>query len=238
MGEPILWSHHAGKTRTQVARVWNADAGEWEVAIDEDTGLPIREKIPQSGHEDGDYDKPNVDRNINRAIHFLRHDGHVTRNVINMAAADIEGVDFVGKVVRQKARFLGWIPVGRCPIAMRQSGALKKHQIACKDLRDAEKACESSSEKKPCPHYFQEEAARKTRQKATQAKKTAAMQTDADKMIAAQQAQTKDIVTGVAGVLADAIKSLKEQAPADPPPSGDAPPAAPCSSDAPKKGRG
>lgn len=232
MGEPILWAHKAAATRTQVARKFNPESGQMEVVIDEDTGLPVREKVPQIGHEDGDYDKPKTDTGIRRWMHVLRHDGHVVRAVVNMAAADTEGADFYGRVVRMKARALGWILVGRCPVAMRVSGQLRAHQIADLDVRKAERACERSSEQQPCPHYLAEEAARKARHARTQERIAKAFKSDADKLIAAQKEATSDIVSGVANVLADAIKSVSQPQPAAPPPD-DPPPPEPA-----KRGRG
>jgi hypothetical protein len=236
MGEPILWAHKAAPGRTQLARRWNAETSEWEVIYNESTGLPLREKVPQRGHEDGDYDAPKLATGIRRWMHVLRHEGNVVRAILNMGAADTEGADFIGKVVRGKARTLGWIPVGRCPVAMRMAGQIRPHQLADTTLRTLEKGCERSSEERPCPHYFMEEKARKARHARAQAEIAAQYKSDADKLIASQKQATTDIVTGVAGVLADAIKSVVQPPPPALPPAP--PPDEPPPAESGKKGRG
>lgn len=224
MSEPILWAQHAANLRRRPAKAWNPTTEQWEQVIDEETGLPLIEKVPQGAHvDDGNDRNPTIDQNVRRFIHYLRHDGHVVRAVINMAAADVEGADFVGKHVRGKARFLGWIPVGRCPIAMRLSGELQAAKIADVDLRTATSACERSGPARPCPHYFAEETARKQRNARVQGKRAAGMATESDKMIKAQKESTKEIVTGVAEVLAGALKALKEPDAPPPPPADPAP---------------
>lgn len=225
MPEPILWAHKADRTRSIPARRWNPKTKQMEQAFDEDTGQPLREKIPQRGHngKPGDYDNPELAR-IPRFIHVLRHDGHCTRIPITMAAADADGADFFGRFVQAKARHFGWIPVGHCPAAMLVAGLLRPQQVVSDEARKATPCAHGSyGENQHCPHFTMEDAARKERKRRLQAKTDKGFETEAQKVIKAQQQQTSEIVTGVGNSIAEAIKALA--ASSAPPPAGDPPPA-------------
>lgn len=128
------------------------------------------------------------------------------------AAADLDTDASFPRERRAKARYFGWINVGRCPLAAVIAGDLQKGQIIAKEVRDLETsaACAHGSygETRPCPHYLAESKARK----ALQAKETMRLEksnrSEADKLITAQQEQTKEIVSGVAGALATAIGAV------------------------------
>jgi hypothetical protein len=214
--EPVLWCAAAKSQRTIPARRWNPETQQMESVIDIETGLPVIEKIPQRPHDgDSPPDKPTF-ANLRRWIHVLRHDGHVVRMPINMAAADVEGLDFVGRERRAKARHYGWIPVGMCPLALLAAGDLRPQQLAMLGVAEPEtierkarelrvEACDprKCGEVSPCPHYLQEEKARKERQNRRQAKINAAFQSEADKLLKGQQQQTSEIVAGVSKVMAE-----------------------------------
>ncbi|HUR48207.1 MAG TPA: hypothetical protein VMY88_01570 [Acidimicrobiales bacterium] len=205
MAEPILWAHKAEKLRKIPARRWNPEAGAMEEAFDDDTGQPVYEKIPQRGHVAGDYDNP-VPSPHARWLHVLRHDGHVVRVPLTCAAADLDGAQLTSQERRAKARHFGWIPVGSCPLAMVETGELKAGQLIAKAIRGQE-MCKHGSygPNKPCPHYIAEEAARKELQKKATAKREKAHQSEADKLVAAQADQTKEIV----GAITDALGKKK-----------------------------
>lgn len=211
MAEPILWAHKAEKLRKIPARRWNPEAGVMEEAFDEDTGQPVYEKIPQRGHVAGDYDNP-IASSQARWLHVLRHDGHVVRVPLTCAAADLDGAQLTAQERRAKARYFGWIPVGSCPLAMVETGEIKAGQLIAKIIRGQE-MCKLGSygPAKPCPHYLAEEAARKDLQRRETVRREKSHQSEADKLIAAQSEQTKEIVSGVAGALADAIRGEKKK---------------------------
>jgi hypothetical protein len=225
--EPVLWAHKADRHRTLIAKVFNPATGQLEPVIDPDTGLPVREKVPQRAHDGNstNYDNPPLAR-MQRWMHVLRHDGHVVRMVINMAAADIEGADFVGRERRAKALFFGWIPVGMCPFAMLASGQLRPQQVVMlgggdqAQIEDAARAARARacdprtcSESRPCEHYIAEERARKDRQKRKQAKTDAGFQSEADRLLKGQEQQTEKIVTGVSEAMAKAFASAGGMSP-------------------------
>lgn len=222
MAEPILWAHRAQQTRTQLARRWNPTSQTMEVVVDDETGQPVRERVPQRAHDPaGGYDAPRLAR-MSRWLHVCTQQGNTVRVPISMAAADAEGTDHYGKMVRAKAQHLGWLPVGQCPLRLLAAGAVQRHQLVDPALREAasKNAAPCSGqhgEERPCPHYLAEETARKAAQARRQAKVDAAYKTDADKVIASNQQQTRDIVSGVAGALADALRAAQPEAPAPTP---------------------
>lgn len=219
MAEPILWAHKA--QRTQLARRWNRETNQLEVVIDEVTGQPRRARVPQRAHESGDPDNPRLSRHL-PWIHMLRHDGHVVRAPISMAAADVEGLESYGRTMRQKYQALGWIPVGVCPIARVAGGLLRDHQIVDKPLRDSirngtARACTGQhGPERQCPHYLQELDARLAANKRRDAAEAVKYRTDSERLLeqqlSAQQTQTTEIVKGVASALAEAVKVASQPA--------------------------
>jgi hypothetical protein len=217
MAEPILWAHKAAATRTRVARRWNDATQKLEVVIDEDTGLPVRERIPQRAHEAASgYSDPRLSRH-QRSLYVLQHDGTLIHIPLTMGAGDVDGLDHVGKYMRAKARHFGWLPVGQCPIRAVAAGTVQPHQLRDAELRASvadgtARACQGQhNEERWCPHFVAEEKARKEANARVQAKRAAANQSEADKLIRAGQQQTKDIVSGVATALADAIRSTQPE---------------------------
>ena len=206
MAEPILWAHrlHGDKASPNalkpVARRWNEDTGQVEDVIDPETGIPVREKVPARGHN-GDEDVRTARMlNIPRWVHVLRHDGHETRVPITMAAADLDGSDNYGKKIRAKARFFGWIPVGRCPIALLTAGELSPSKLACRDLQKVSTPCKHGTygDLRPCPHYVLERDARVHRNNVLQGRIAKQHQSEADKLLKGQEAQTSAIVEQLA----------------------------------------
>jgi hypothetical protein len=205
MSEPILWADAAKSQRRIPARRYNAAIGAMEDIFDDDTGERLYEKIPQRGHVGGDYERPVLGKAT--WMHVLRHDGHVVRHKLTCAAADYDMSQLTSQERKAKARHFGWIPVGHCPIALVVSGEVKSGQLIAKDLRGITTPCVHGTygETKPCTHYLAEEAARKALQAKKQAASDKRMQPEAEKLIAAQQTQTKEIVAGIGDALAKVI---------------------------------
>jgi len=213
MPEPIYWaSNKTALARKIPAKKFDALSGQMVEVFDPDTGERIYEKIPQRGHVGGDYDNPVTGRP--RWLHVLRHDGHVIRMTLTCAAADYDFAQLTSQERRAKARHFGWIPVGSCPLALIQAGELKQGQLIAKELRDLKSsaACAHGTygEQRHCPHYQIEESARRALQERKQVASDKKMQPESDKLIAAQQEQTKDIVSGIAGIMADAVRGTKK----------------------------
>lgn len=209
MQEPILWANKA--IRQIPAKRFNEATGQMEDVFDDETGRRVMERVPQRAHVGGDYDNP-ITSKAPTWLHVLRHDGHVVRMKLTNAAADLDTDASFPRERRAKARYFGWLLVGTCPLAAVIAGDLQKGQIMAKAVRElpTNEACAHGTygENRPCPHYRAEEAARK----ALQAKETKRIEmsnrSEADRLISAQQEQTKEIVSGVAGALASAIGSV------------------------------
>jgi hypothetical protein len=209
MQEPILWANKA--VRQIPAKRFNEATGDMEDVFNEETGRRVMEKIPQGCHVGGDYDNP-VASNRRTWLHVLRHDGHVVRMKLTNAAADLDTDASFPRERRAKARYFGWLLVGSCPLAAVLAGDLQKGQIIAKEIRDlpTNQACAHGSygEFKPCQHYRAEEKARKALQAKESTRIEKANRSEADKLISAQQEQTKEIVSGVTGALAAAISTV------------------------------
>lgn len=208
MAEPILWANKAEGMRRQLARTFNPSSGQMEQVIDQETGQPLFEKIPQRGHAgDSGYDNPRQMRS-QRWMHVLRHDGHVVRVPITNAAADQDSNSEYSRYQMAKARHFGWIEVGHCPGALVLSGRIEKHHLAS----DSAKASVTSpcahgtyGASKWCPHYMAEEQARKARQAKFQGKRDRDFMPEAEKLMRSQEAQTEKMVSGVAEGVAEAV---------------------------------
>jgi hypothetical protein len=220
MAEPILWAHKA--VRTRIAKRWNEATQQMEVSVDPDTGMPRRETIPQRAHDpSAGYNEPRTAR-MQRSIRVLQHCGSIVDVPLSTGAADVEGLEQVGRYMRAKAQYFGWIAVGTCPLRHVAAGTLRPQQIRDPELRaqaeagTAKPCLGNHGEERWCPHFVAEEKARKATHGRVQAKDALAYQTEADKMIKAGQQQTKDIVQGVATALADAVRAVAQPQPEPP----------------------
>ena len=235
MADPILWCYRGARgdaNRRVPAKKFNPETRQMEDVFDEETGGRVFERVPQRPHVAGDYDNPELAKRGDW-LHVLRHDGHVVRMKLTNAAADRD-LDAPGaRERRAKARHLGWIPVGHCPLVLLISRELQKGQLAARHLLE-EQACQPGeySETKPCRHYLVEEAARRARNLKEQTKLARKHQSEAEKMIAAQREQTGEIVTAIteamkssqptvspdliSAVVAATVAALKEQTEAKP----------------------
>lgn len=209
MQEPILWANKA--VRKIAAKRFNPETQVMEDVFHPETGQRVFERVPQRGHVAGDYDAP-IPSKAPTWIHVLRHDGHEVRMKLTNAAADLDTDASFPRERRAKARYFGWIVVGTCPLAAVLAGDLQMGQLIAKEVRElpTSAACPHGSygEHRPCKHYLAEAAARKALQGKETARLEKSNRSEADKLISAQQEQTKEIVSGVAGALATAITSI------------------------------
>jgi hypothetical protein len=209
--EPILWAQHASSMRTRIARRWDQESQAMVPVIDEETGEPVIEKIPQRAHlGSSDYDKPELVKHVGWML-VLRHDGHEVFFKLTNAAAQENLNESYCHFMRAKARHFGWLNVGRCPLAAVAAGEVKREQLADRSVKG--EPCPNSTSSRPCKHYIAERDARRDRNKKREAKRDAAFKPEAERMLEAQRQQTTEIVSGVGAVLADAIKGVLVAAP-------------------------
>lgn len=204
MPEPIHWSSKKTALQRSIpARRFNPSTGQMEEAFDNETGERLYERIPQRGHVGGDYENPVAGRS--HWMHVLRHDGHVVRVKLTCAAADYDLAQLTSQERQAKARHLGWIPVGHCPIALVGSGTLRREQLVAKELRSGQTPCQHGTygELKHCPHYTIEATARQALQTVKQAKADRALQPESEKLVEAQRQQTKELVSAIADAVRD-----------------------------------
>lgn len=214
--EPICWAHAAGATRTRVARQYNEETGRVEAIIDEETGLPLREKVPQGCHDGSPFSNPFAPQLLPRsgAVCWLRHDGHVTppMRLGVTGAADMDTDQKLSRRMKSKASYFGWIPAHRCPVAMKIAGEIRPQQLAAKELRKATDACPSQGwgEYRQCPHWHAEEKARKERQAAVNVKVNRAYAAEAEKAAEANKQLVADVAASAANAAAQAVASAQE----------------------------
>lgn len=212
MPEPILWTQHAKPLRSRPVRQFNPESGEVEFVINEDTGEPLLERIPQVGH-DGGYDDPKKFKRYG-FVNLLRHDGHqVFAKLTNAAAQTDLNASYV-HFMRAKHSYFGWFPVGQCPLSALAAGTIQKKHIAAKDiLKDRPCDRAACNEFKPCKHYIAERDARRARHAKAEKKRIESFKDDSVKMLEAQQKQTTDIVEGIGDKFSEALRGFV--APAD-----------------------
>lgn len=216
MAEPILWANKAKRMRVQVAKQYNPKTKELEVIVDDDTGEPVMEKIPQRGHVGERFmsENPKI-RNSQRWVHWLKHCGNEARVPVTNAAAQIDPDTKFKQFITTKSKHFGWIPVGHCPIALIFAGGLRRNQLADKELKKAledEKVspCQHGSygERMPCKHYIAEREARRLRKKKLQTKRDKQFQGDAEKAMEAQREAQREQTSAIAELVA---KTVAEQ---------------------------
>jgi hypothetical protein len=214
MPEPILWAHKV--TRAKPVLRLNPETGQREQVIDDETGEPVTERIPQIGHV-GDYENPVAMRRPGW-VHVLKHDGHEVRVKLTNAAAQEDLNHSYANFMRAKIRHFGWVIVGTCPLVAVASGDIRKQHLAARSLL-TERACERGSfgELNPCRHYLAERDARRARHGVLEARRNSSFKPEADRLIEAQAKQTTEIVTGVGGAIADALRGVLVPVQSDPP---------------------
>lgn len=201
MPEPILW---ANKTRRTAV-----------VVVD---GEQRTERIPQRGHDgNSDYDKPTVARGP-RWIRYIQADGTDARVPITNAAAHLDADTTYAKMIRQKARVLGWIPVGACPCALVMTGELNPKHIIDPSVRASE-PCKPNTygweHGTWCPHVVAEQKARTKRHTEQMAKQANKLKADVEKLLEAQKDQTKEIVSGLREAVTEIAHAMTSGPPQD-----------------------
>src|SRR5574341_944494 len=227
MAEPILWANKATRTRM----------------------LPNgkTERIPQMGHEGGsDYDKPTTLRN-ERWARVVDHHGHDLRVVLTNAASHTDVTTEYANYQRAKFAFLGWFPIGECPLARLISGQMRRAHFADPSMI-GQPPCppRSHTADDPCPHAVRERDARRARNLVVETERQVKMQPEADKLLAAQREQTNAILdaqreqtAALAGAFTGAIQQIASaiRPPEPPAPPNSPPPAAPPAEPPPEKGK-
>lgn len=172
--EAVMWAKR-GPVIQRRARVWDASQNQWINPVDE-LGRPVMERVPATGKvglvrvaADIETLKPQRER---RFISYLHADGNVCNDPIRSAAASQPGTDTSMEVyLRQKARALGWIEVGTCPVDEVIRRVVTLQAIASPDVRTAAekrdpcRVGDFGPNKPPCKHFLAEEAARKERRR-------------------------------------------------------------------------
>lgn len=174
----ILWTDRDYVTRARrPARRWNMKTGELEPVLD-DRGAPAFERVPQTGREgvvrevaDIKATKPMA---LPRSVLMLRDDGNEAHMVVRNAAAAQHGdqgsdTSFM-RYQFAKAKRLGWIAVGSCPLDLVRRRERNPLQMDSREIRAAAEKGESGCEphqvgvnKPPCRHYVMERDARLAR---------------------------------------------------------------------------
>lgn len=189
--EPIFWT-------TTVPGYNKVDRE--RVLFDDDTGEPIIERFPQSGHQ-GDYENRSRARGL-RFVYVIRHEGHLAPIVLTNAAAHMDPNTPWGNYQRAKARFFGWYMPGSCPVALLASGELSPNQIRDRSLLDA-KPCQHGSygEEHRCPHSLSEQGARRDQNKRREDARNLNFKDPTDKLIEAGREQNREFAQTVVSAM-------------------------------------
>lgn len=166
-------------------------------------GRRIVEKFPQTGHA-GDYDNPVKARGV-RFIYVVTNHGNEIPLVLTNGASHLDPNSGYGQYVKRKARFLGWIPTGACPVMLLISGELRPHHIVEQSLLHAD-PCGNDARRDRfhmCPHLEAEKKARLEQHKQDEAERLASYKDQGEKILEAQREQTAALVEALAKATAD-----------------------------------
>lgn len=122
----------------------------------------------------------------------------------------------------------GWIPWGRCPVAMLASQELSSRNIKCEELLQLhpDPACASSRVDSPCKHALAEQAHRKAKHERREADKAASYKAEAERDREQRERhhdQTLQALREGQTVTAEALRALLERMTATPQPEPPAP---------------
>lgn len=207
MADPILWVGKAQRTR--------------RIVVD---GEQRTERIPQRGHAgNSDYDEPKLAPGKRWEL-YVKGDGNACRVPLTNAAAHLDDTTPYGQMVRAKARFLGWYPLGSCPCALVLTGELRANHFASKEVARSEPCRPRTySVEDPCPHALAEQEARQAAHSLVDAKRCKNVQADVERLLSAQKEQTKEIVSGLRDAVLDIATAMRPPPP-PPPPADPVPP--------------
>lgn len=172
-------------------------------------GKAIRERKPQAGHQGPHID--DMERMAGEGYRYITvvdTAGHTIRHVLTSAAADMDPTGPLATHMKAKARALGWFRLAACPCALLRTGEMIDDHFVDKSLIGAQ-PCDPGTYglNKPCSHALAEKAARQAVNAAAQAKYFEPGA--AEKMIAAQQQHTADIVAALRDVMAPVAELAK-----------------------------
>jgi hypothetical protein len=194
--EAICWAERATApgARTRAAFKW-VDGR--RVPSVNAAGVQLMERLPLPAHRGSNLTGVTVATDIKSTMKVLRHDG-ITADIkiSNGPAHEVHGDDRYELNQRNKARALGWIPIGECPAAMVAHGMIEPHTVLADDARDG-KACSRAVlgiRNPPCRHYLAEETARIAAQAAKQAAREEALKSEEAKIMASNAATAKESV--------------------------------------------
>ncbi len=192
MAEAILWGNIAKRDHERIG----------------ERGRRIVEKVPQTATF-GESGSPTAAPTRWRSV--VDPYGNDVRVVITTAAADIDVDGPYARRMRQKWRFYGWYEKGLCPCALYLNGDLHENHFVSASVLAAAKAQQacapgSYSVRKPCAHSIEEMNARKVQNAEQTAQRMRGFKSESDRMIEANAKNSQEIVTGVAGAMAGALK--------------------------------
>ncbi len=192
MAEAILWANIAKRNHERIGP----------------GGRRLVHRVPQTATY-GDYDDPRSAAPRFRAV--VDDKGNDLHPVITTAAADTDTDGPYARRQRLKWRFYGWYEKGLCPCALYLGGDLHENHIVSPLVLEAalsRQACQPGtySVQKPCPHSIAEMEARKAKNVSDDAERMKGFKSESDRMIEASAKNSQEIVSGVAGAMAGALK--------------------------------
>lgn len=206
-GEPIVW---AGQMITQKTR-WEGEG---------ENRRKIVEQFPQSADNGRTWGR--------RWALAIDPAGNEVSSPLTSAGAIFNPEDQSARAIARKRRDAGFFLLRQCPVALLGTGELKKEHLHPRLWQES--ACEAGtySEKHPCPHARFEAKRRMQEHNLQMAQRLPKMATLEDQLAKAHennQAQTRELVQGMASAFTEVVKTLKDEAaPVDPPPEPEAPP--------------
>lgn len=187
--EPILWLTMDDKLNAR--RFHRSHIGP--------DGKRILERLPQRGHQ-GPYDNYSLARGM-RSIRMARNDGHTTDMPLTNGAAHLDTNQTYAGYQLAKARYFGWFPVAKCPLACVVSGEIDPLSLLCRDQVD-EQPCKPGphiTDENPCVHAVREIEARRLARVVETNEIEEKFVDPNEKLIRAQREQTAAIVQALTG---------------------------------------
>ncbi len=201
----------AEQGETRRARVWDEKTQAYITPKYEKghakAGRPMIERLPALGHDGTDIHNMRKMRGVKRYTTYLRHDGHEVSIPLTNAAAHVPAEDTSYARDRQlKARHLGWVEQGKCPLIMLASGDLLPEQIESSELMAKGAApChpkDVGADKPPCEHYLAEQRARRLKNDQRTAEREAAHESEQAKHTKALEVMTSKVADAVVVAMA------------------------------------
>jgi len=201
----------AEQGETRRARVWDEKAQAYVTPKYEKghakAGRPMVERLPALGHDGTDIHNMRKMRGVKRYATYLRHDGHEVAIPLTNAAAHVPAEDTSYARDRQlKARYLGWIEQGKCPLIMLASGDLLPEHLESAELMAKGAApChpkDVGGDNPPCEHYLAEKRARQAKNNLRNAEREQAHESEQTKHTKALEVMTGKVAEAVVVAMA------------------------------------